>query len=83
MLEYFKHDPILRLHDIDVMANGAFKFLRINITLTASFSKILQTVFTSTLRAFATIIKIIFDHKTKLTLKILRDGIDLIFWINV
>ena len=83
MLEHFKHDPILWLHDIDFMADGAFKFLLINVTFAASFSESLQTVFASTRRAFATFIKIIFDHKTKLTFKILRDRINLIFWINV
>ena len=49
VLKHFKHYPILGLHDVDLVADCTFKFILINISLAASFSKIRQTVFASTL----------------------------------
>lgn len=71
------------MHDIDLVADGALEFLLINISVAASPSKVLQTVFTSTLRAVAAFVKIVFDHETELALEVLWDLIYLIIRVDI
>ena len=71
------------MHDIDLVADGAFKFLLMYISVAASSSKVVQTVFASTLRAVAAFVKIVFDHKTELALEILWDLFDLIIRVDI
>lgn len=71
------------MHDVDLVADGAFEFPLIYITFAASSSEVLQTVSTSTLRAVAAFVKIVFDHETKLALEILRDGVNLIIRVDI